>query len=129
MMYFINDYFLVLIKYLSVSPDLIEYNNLLVSWEFLCFVQHVQRAVLPSRPLTKQKVKVKFICYLKHEQQRFIRYKHEATAECLIVTYLLRPRESSVFCGPETAVVAQGEAEGNNGGRGATKHTAFPRSQ
>jgi hypothetical protein len=36
---------------------------------------------------------------------------------------------NSVFCGPETAVVARGEAEGNNGGRGATKHTAFPRSQ
>ena len=34
-----------------------------------------------------------------------------------------------MFCGPETAVVARGEAEGNNGGRGATKHTAFPRSQ
>ena len=28
---------------------------------------------------------------------------------------------NSVFCGPETAVV-------NNGGRAATKHTAFPRS-
>ena len=36
---------------------------------------------------------------------------------------------NSVFCGPETAVVARGEAEGNNGSRGATKHTAFPRSQ
>ena len=36
---------------------------------------------------------------------------------------------NSVFCGPETAVVARGEAEGNNGGRGATKHTAFPWSQ
>jgi hypothetical protein len=36
---------------------------------------------------------------------------------------------NSVFCWPETAVVARGEAEGNNGGRGATKHTAFPRSQ
>jgi hypothetical protein len=36
---------------------------------------------------------------------------------------------NSVFCGPETAVVARGEAEGNNGGRGATKHTAFRRSQ
>ena len=36
---------------------------------------------------------------------------------------------NSVFCGPETAVVARGEAEGSNGGRGATKHTAFPRSQ
>jgi hypothetical protein len=36
---------------------------------------------------------------------------------------------NSVFCGPETAVVARGEAEGNNGGRGVTKHTAFPRSQ
>jgi hypothetical protein len=36
---------------------------------------------------------------------------------------------NSVFCGPEIAVVAKGEAEGNNGGRGATKHTAFPRSQ
>jgi hypothetical protein len=36
---------------------------------------------------------------------------------------------NSVFCGRETAVVAQCEAEGNNGGRGATKHTAFPRSQ
>jgi hypothetical protein len=35
---------------------------------------------------------------------------------------------NSVFCGPENAVVARGEAEGNNGGRGATKHTAFPRS-
>jgi hypothetical protein len=34
-----------------------------------------------------------------------------------------------VFCGPETAVVARGEAEGNNGRGGATKHTAFPRSQ
>ena len=29
---------------------------------------------------------------------------------------------NSVFCGPETAVVARGEAGGNNGGRGATKH-------
>jgi hypothetical protein len=29
---------------------------------------------------------------------------------------------NSVFCGSETAVVAQGETEGNNGGRGATKH-------
>jgi hypothetical protein len=36
---------------------------------------------------------------------------------------------NSVFRGPETAVVARGEAEGNNGDRGATKHTAFPRSQ
>ena len=36
---------------------------------------------------------------------------------------------NSVFCGPETAIVARGEAECNNGGRGATKHTAFPRSQ
>ena len=35
----------------------------------------------------------------------------------------------SVFCGPATAVVARGEAEVNNGGRGATKHTASPRSQ
>jgi hypothetical protein len=34
-----------------------------------------------------------------------------------------------VFCGPDTAVVVRGEAEGNNGGRGATKHTAFLRSQ
>jgi hypothetical protein len=33
---------------------------------------------------------------------------------------------NSVFCGPETAVVAQGKAEGNNGGRGTTKHTAGP---
>jgi hypothetical protein len=33
---------------------------------------------------------------------------------------------NSVFCGHETAVVARGEAEGNNSGRGATKHTAFP---
>ena len=32
---------------------------------------------------------------------------------------------NSVFCGPETAVVARGEAEGNNGGRGGTKHTSF----
>jgi hypothetical protein len=36
---------------------------------------------------------------------------------------------NSVNFGPETAVVARGEAVGNNGGRGATKHTAFPRSQ
>jgi hypothetical protein len=35
----------------------------------------------------------------------------------LIITYLLRPRESSVFCGPETAVVSRGKAKGNNGGR------------
>jgi hypothetical protein len=34
-----------------------------------------------------------------------------------------------MFCGPETAVVARGVAEGNNGGRGATKYTAFPRFQ
>jgi hypothetical protein len=27
---------------------------------------------------------------------------------------------NSVFCGPQTAVVARGEAEGNNGGRVAT---------
>jgi hypothetical protein len=36
---------------------------------------------------------------------------------------------NSVFCGSETAVVARGEVEGNNGGRGATKHTAFPISR
>jgi hypothetical protein len=38
---------------------------------------------------------------------------------------------NSVFCGPKSAIeiVARGEVEGNNGGRGATKHTAFPRSQ
>ena len=36
---------------------------------------------------------------------------------------------NSVFCGLETAVVARGETSGNNGGQGATKHTAFPRSQ
>jgi hypothetical protein len=48
----------------------------------------------------------------------------------ILITYLLRPRRNSVFCGPETAVVARGEAEGNNGGRArATKHTVFPRSQ
>jgi hypothetical protein len=32
---------------------------------------------------------------------------------------------NSVFCGPKTAVVARGEAEGNNGSQGATKH-CFP---
>jgi hypothetical protein len=42
----------------------------------------------------------------------------------IIITYLLRPRET-VFCGPETAVVARAEVEGNNDGRGATKHTAM----
>jgi hypothetical protein len=48
----------------------------------------------------------------------------------VIITYLLRPRETVCFVDPtETAVDARGEAEGNNGGRGATKHTAFPRSQ
>ena len=36
---------------------------------------------------------------------------------------------NSVFYGPETTVVARGEAEANNGGRGATKKTTFPRSQ
>ena len=36
---------------------------------------------------------------------------------------------NSEFCGPETAVVARSEAEGNNGGLGATKLTVFPRSQ
>jgi hypothetical protein len=35
---------------------------------------------------------------------------------------------NSLVCGPETAVVARGEAEGNNGGREAAKHTVFPRS-
>jgi 5-methylcytosine-specific restriction endonuclease McrBC GTP-binding regulatory subunit McrB len=35
---------------------------------------------------------------------------------------------NSLFSGPETAVVAGGDTEGNNGGRGATKDTAFPRS-
>jgi hypothetical protein len=36
---------------------------------------------------------------------------------------------NSVFCGPETAVVARAEAKGKKGSRGATKHTDFPRSQ
>ena len=34
-----------------------------------------------------------------------------------------------MFCGPETVDVSRGEAEGNIGSRGSTKHTAFPRSQ
>ena len=34
-----------------------------------------------------------------------------------------------MFCGPETADVSQGEAEGNIDSQGSTKHTAFPRSQ
>ena len=34
-----------------------------------------------------------------------------------------------MFCGPETADVSRGEAEGNIDSRGSTKHTAFPRSQ
>ena len=34
-----------------------------------------------------------------------------------------------MFCGPETADVSRGGAKGNIGGRGITKHTAFPRSQ
>ena len=36
---------------------------------------------------------------------------------------------NSMFCGPETADVSRGEAEGNIDSRGSTKHTAFPRSQ
>ena len=38
---------------------------------------------------------------------------------------LLPDRETTAVSGPQN----RGEAEGNNGGRGATKHTAFPRSQ
>ena len=34
-----------------------------------------------------------------------------------------------MFCGPETADVSGGEAEGNIDSRGSTKHTAFPRSR
>jgi hypothetical protein len=33
---------------------------------------------------------------------------------------------NSVFCGPETAVVTRGEAEGNNGCRGGHKTHSFP---
>jgi hypothetical protein len=36
---------------------------------------------------------------------------------------------NSIFCGPETTVVARGKAGGKNGGWGATKHTVFPGSQ
>ena len=32
---------------------------------------------------------------------------------------------NSVFCGPETTVVTQGEAEGDNGCQGAPKHTVL----
>lgn len=39
-----------------------------------------------------------------------------------LTLYWLRPRET-VFCWPDTAVVARGEVEGNDGGRGLTKHT------
>ena len=34
-----------------------------------------------------------------------------------------------MFCGPEIVDVSRGEAEGNIGNRGSTKHTAFPGSQ
>ena len=34
-----------------------------------------------------------------------------------------------MFCGPETADVFRGEAEGNIDSRGSTKHIAFPGSQ
>ena len=34
-----------------------------------------------------------------------------------------------MFCGPKIVDVSRGEAEGNIGSRGSTKHTAFPRSQ
>jgi hypothetical protein len=50
-------------------------------------------------------------------------------SESIIYHLFTETEGNSVFCGPETAVVARGEAEGNNGCRGATKHTAFLRSQ
>jgi hypothetical protein len=37
---------------------------------------------------------------------------------CNIYHLFTETEGDSVFCGPETAVVARGEAEGNNGGRG-----------
>ena len=44
--------------------------------------------------------------------------------------YLFTETEgNSVFCGPETAVVSRGKTEVNNGGRGATQHTAFTCTQ
>ena len=40
------------------------------------------------------------------------------------IYHLLTETEgNSVFCGPETVDVSRGEAEGNIGGRGSTKHT------
>jgi hypothetical protein len=46
---------------------------------------------------------------------------------CYIYHLFTVTEGNSVLCGSDTAVgaQAQGEAEGNNGGRGATKHTAF----
>jgi hypothetical protein len=38
-------------------------------------------------------------------------------------TYLLTPRESSVFCGPSTVDVFLDFASGNIDGLGSTKHT------
>ena len=41
----------------------------------------------------------------------------EQTIQEYIYHLFTETEENSVFCGPETAVVARGEAEGNNGGR------------
>jgi hypothetical protein len=54
---------------------------------------------------------------------------HRDEVEVNIYHLFTETEGNSVFCGSETAVVARAEAKGNNGGRGATKLTAFPRSQ
>ena len=41
----------------------------------------------------------------------------------IINTYWLRPRESSMFCGPSTVDVSLGFALGNIDSLGSTKHT------
>ena len=47
----------------------------------------------------------------------------------IINTYLLGARETVCFVIPRLGDVSRGAAEGNIGGRGITKHTAFPRAQ
>ena len=50
-------------------------------------------------------------------------------SHALTASGLTETEGNNMFCGPETAGVSRGEAEGNIDSRGSTKHTAFPRSQ
>ena len=60
---------------------------------------------------------------------KYFNYLLHQTTRLRINTYLLGARETVCFLIPRPGDVSRGAAEGNIGGRGITKHTAFPRAQ